>query len=162
MGRILFVVLLVTLPLVGCDRLDDERIPVAPVHVSFTTVADWNTYGIGGALDHRRFIKEERIPQNYPYSAISATGFGGVLLVGDVNGVPVAYDLACPVECKREVRISLDTDEMIGECPVCHSTYDIFSLGGHPLSGRAAEMGYGLRRYTVGPGGGGEYMLVSN
>ncbi len=145
----------------GCDRLDDQRIPPAPVNIPFATVGDWNVSGIGGALDHRRFIKEQLIPSGYHYTAISATGFGGVLLVGDVNGQPAAYDLACPVECKRDVRVAINTEEMVAECPVCHSTYDVFSLGGYPLRGPAAEDGYGLRRYSVGPGR-GDYMIVTN
>ena len=154
-------ILAATLFSVGCDRLDDQRIPPAPVNIAFPTVGDWNVLGVGGALDYRRFIKEELIPADYHYSAISATGFGGVLLVCDVNGNPVAYDLSCPVECKRDLRIFVNTDELVGECPKCHSTYDIFTLGGHPLSGQAAKDGFGLRRYNVGPGR-GDYMLVSN
>ncbi|MDE5567653.1 MAG: hypothetical protein K2J12_04335 [Muribaculaceae bacterium] len=154
-------ILAATLFSVGCERLDDQRIPPAPVNIAFPTVGDWNVLGVGGALDYRRFIKEELIPADYHYSAISATGFGGVLLVCDVNGNPVAYDLSCPVECKRDVRIFVNTDELVGECPKCHSTYDIFTLGGHPLSGQAAKDGFGLRRYNVGPGR-GDYMLVSN
>ena len=145
----------------GCDRLDNQRIPPAPVNITFATVGDWNVQGIGGALDYKRFIKEQLLPPDYHYSALSATGFGWILLAGDVNGEPVAYDLSCPVECKRDVRIFVDAEAMVAECPKCHSTYDIFSLGGHPLSGQAARDGFGLRRYNVGPGR-NEYMIVSN
>ena len=145
----------------GCDRLDNQRIPPAPVNITFATVGDWNVQGIGGALDYKRFIKEQLLPPDYHYSALSATGFGGILLAGDVNGEPVAYDLSCPAECKRDVRILVDAEAMVAECPKCHSTYDIFSLGGHPLSGQAARDGFGLRRYNVGPGR-NEYMIVSN
>ena len=145
----------------GCDRLDNQRIPPAPVNITFATVGDWNVQGIGGALDYKRFIKEQLLPPDYHYSALSATGFGGILLAGDVNGEPVAYDLSCPVECKRDVRIFVDAEAMVAECPKCHSTYDIFSLGGHPLLGQAARDGFGLRRYNVGPGR-NEYMIVSN
>lgn len=148
------------LTLVACDHIDDDRIPPMPVRIGFATVGDWNTSGIGGALDYRRFIKSESIPPTYHYTDLSATGFGGVLLVGDVNGQPVAYDLACPVECKRDVLIFVNSETMEGECPKCHSTYDIFSLGGHPLSGEAAREGYGLRRYNVGSTA-SDYMLIS-
>lgn len=156
-----FIAIAILVLSVGCDRLDNQRIPPAPVNIPFASVGDWNVSGIGGALDHRRFIKEQLIPANYHYTAISATGFGGVLLVGDVNGQPAAYDLACPVECKRDVRVAIDTEAMVAECPVCHSTYDVFSLGGYPLTGPAAEDGYGLRRYNVGSGR-GDYMIISN
>lgn len=146
----------------ACSKLDDERIPPMPVSLTFATVAQWNTYGIGGAMDYRIFIKQDRLPANYPYTAISATGFGGLLLVGDINGNPTVYDLACPVERRSDVRVFINTTSMVAECPNCHSTYDVFSLNGHPLSGPAAEQGFGLRHYYVGPGRGGEYMIVSN
>ncbi len=158
---LLFAACLAATIFTGCDHLDDDRIPVLPVRVGFTTVGDWNVSGVGGALDYKRFIKEQNIPASYHYTDLSATGFGGVLLVGDVMGRPAAYDLACPVECKRDVRIFINTDEMVGECPECHSKYDVFSLGGHPLSGPAASDGYGLRRYNVGASS-TEYMLISN
>lgn len=145
----------------SCNRLDDDRIPPAAVNLTFNTVAEWNTYGLGGAMDWCRFIKEERIPSRYPYTALSYTGFGGILLVMDVYGSPCAYDLACPVECRQTTRVQIDTESLLAECPVCHSTYDVFSLHGHPTSGPAADKGYGLRRYSVGPGRGGEYMTVT-
>jgi uncharacterized protein YbaR (Trm112 family) len=145
----------------GCHTLDDDRIPPAAVNLTFYTVAEWNTYGVGGALDTRRFIKSERVPANYPYTALNYTGFGGLLLVCDITGNPLVYDLACPVECKATVRLTVDKEANVAECPQCHSTYDIFSLYGHPLSGKAAENGYGLKRYRIGTGS-TEYMLITN
>lgn len=146
---------------VSCHHLDDDRVPPAPVLIQFNSVADWDVYGVSGAMSWRRFIKSERLPLNFPYTAMSATGFGGVLLCCDVNGNPVAYDLSCPVECRSDVRIYIDEDALVAECPKCHSTYDVFSLWGHPLSGEAAECGYGLRRYTVRPCGMNEYRVIS-
>ncbi|MDE5643067.1 MAG: hypothetical protein K2H03_08550 [Muribaculaceae bacterium] len=153
--------LVVALALASCHHLDDDRIPPAPVLVQFNTVADWDAYGVPGAMSWRYFIKSERQPQNYPYTAMSATGFGGILLCGDINGNPLAYDLSCPVECRADVRVYIDQEALVAECPKCHSTYDVFSLWGHPLSGEAAERGYGLRRYTVRQGGQNEYRVIS-
>ena len=144
--------------LCGCDKLDDERIPPAP---AFPTVAEWQIYGTPGATDHKRFIKEEKAPANFPWTALTETGFGGVLLCGDIHGAPVAYDLACPVEIRRDVRIVVDPEAMNAYCPRCHSVYDIFTNYGHPLSGPAAEDGYGLQKYYVGAGAAGEYMVVT-
>ena len=145
----------------SCHSLDDDRIPVQPVNISFATVADWNIYGVNGALEWRRFIRSDRIPPNYPYTAMTYTGFGGVLLLCDVLGNPQAYDLACPVECRQDVRVFINTeDEHLAECPECGSKYNVFSLMGHPVSGIAATRGYALRRYCVGAGR-VDYMLVS-
>lgn len=148
------------LPAAGCKSVDDNRIPPMPVSLTFRSAGEWDAYGVSGALAWRRFIKSEGQPPGFPYTQISATGFGGVLLVADFNGDPRAYDLACPVEVKQTVRITVDTEAMVGECPVCHSTYDVFRIGG-PLSGPAATEGYGLQRYAVNAGGTASYMTVT-
>lgn len=147
----------------GCRNVDDDRIPFAPVRITFTTSGDWITYGVGGAGDFQRFIIQERIPTGFPYTITSATGFGGVLLVSDYDGQLRAFDLACPVECRSTVRIRpvIDSGTPRGECPECHSTYDIFRWGG-PLGGPAATKGYGLTHYLVGPGFNGETMIITN
>jgi len=102
----------------ACHTIDDDRIPVAPVNIVFNTVADWNIYGVAGAMDYRYFIRDLRKPSNYPYTAMTYTGFGGVLLVSDVMGNPQAYDLACPVEADKNVRVEID-DEFLAHCPKC-------------------------------------------
>ena len=109
-------------PLSSCDRLDDDRIPVTPVNITFQTQADWDIYGVPGALSWKRFIRELRQPANFPYTEMTYTGFGGILLVCDVLGTPQAYDLACPVERSRDVRVNIDPkDEYLAVCPKCGS-----------------------------------------
>lgn len=147
----------------GCHSVDDDRIPPLPVYLAFTTVGMWDTYGVAGATSHRRFILTDRlrVPENFPFTALSQTGYGGILLVSDILGDPQAYDLACPVEVRQDVRIRVNSEKNIAECPECGSTYDIFSNYGTPLSGPAAEKGYGLKRYHVGRGSGTDYMVVT-
>ncbi|MDE6266193.1 MAG: hypothetical protein K2M07_02445 [Muribaculaceae bacterium] len=155
------ILLLCTAIIGGCRSVDDDRIPPAPVRIAFPTVAEWQIYGTPGATDHRRFIKSEKIPSNFPWTALTETGFGGVLLCSDIHGAPVAYDLACPVEIRADVRIIVDQEALNAYCPRCHSVYDIFTNYGQPLSGPAAEDGYGLQKYYVGAGAAGEYMVVT-
>ena len=90
----------------ACHTLDDDRIPPAAVNIAFATVAEWNVYGVSGAMDYRVFSREERLPAGYPFLATTHTGYGGVLLVGDVLGNPRAFDRACPVECRSNVRVA--------------------------------------------------------
>lgn len=134
--------------LAACDSVDDQRIPSVPVHLDFPTVGDWQQYGVSAALESRIFIKAQRLPAGYPYAEVSATGFGGVLLVGSFDNVPLAYDLSCPVEVSPTVRVVVDTEENVARCAKCGSTYDVFRTG-VPLSGPAAEKGYALTRYQV-------------
>ena len=57
-----------------------------PVRIPFATVGDWHTYGVGGATDGGELHPSQRrhhgTPAGYPYTGLTATGFGGVLLVG--------------------------------------------------------------------------------
>ncbi len=156
-----FATALVAVVLSACHTLDDNRIPVMPVYIAFNTIAEWNAYGVAGAMDYAYFNIEERIPRNYPYTAMSSTGYGGILLVSDVLGEPMAFDMACPVEVKRAVRVDVDKKTMLARCPMCGSEFDVFSLMGHPSSGPAAEKGYGLRRYSVISGSGNTYRRIS-
>ena len=143
----------------ACDHINDNRIPRVNVNLVFWTQADWVTYGVSGAGQSKRFIREEKVPSNYPYTVQTYTGFGGILLCTDYMGKPVAYDLACPVEARADVRIFVNSDGE-AECPKCHSKYDVFSLSGYPIDGMAAKNGYGLQSYYVGAGRNGEYMVV--
>ncbi|MDE5688279.1 MAG: hypothetical protein K2I18_06605 [Paramuribaculum sp.] len=136
---------------VACKSVDDDRIPPTPVRIEFPTVGSWQTYGVAGALDSRTFIKSERQPAGFPYSDMSATGFGGVILVCSFDNIPLAYDLSCPVEVRTNVRIAIDPETNNAHCGKCGSTYDIYRTGA-PLSGPAADKGYALQRYRVVPG----------
>ena len=134
----------------ACESIDSNRIPPYPVRIYFTAIGQWELYGVAGAGQYNSFIKSERKPQGFPYKAAEETGFGGVLLMKDPNGDLKAYDLACPVEAKRDVRIYVDTESpvAVARCPKCNSTYDIYSYGG-PLSGEAHDKHYGLQRYNA-------------
>lgn len=50
----------------SCNRIDDDRIPAAAVNITFSTAADWNIYGVSGAMDYKYFILNKREPSNFP------------------------------------------------------------------------------------------------
>ncbi len=148
--------------LAGCKHVDDDRTPPAGVWIVFATEPEWTKYGVPSALDHKMFILSEGIPQNFPYTAMMQTGYGGVLLVGDINGRPAAYDLSCPVENKPDIRIRVDEDKHDAYCAKCGSRYSVYSNYGLPTAGHAADSDhpYALRKYTVAGGPNGEYRVV--
>lgn len=155
--------LIAGLATLSCSRIDDNRLPPVNVNIVFTTDGMWQVYGVGGALEWKRFIKSstEAVPSNFPYTISSYTGFGGILLVGDLYGNPIAYDLACPYEARADIRITVDPEANNASCPVCHSVYDIFGGNGRPIGGPAADRGYGLTRYKVYSGGDMNYKVIT-
>ncbi len=157
--------ILTALSIVSCEKsINDERIPPVSVNIELNNQGLWDTYGVHGYGQHRYFIKVDQIPENFPYTALTYTGFGGVLLIsgyadGDYN-VPLAYDLSCPVESKQTVRIQIDSESYEAVCPECRSRYDVCEGNGRPVSGRAVDLNFGLQRYRVIPASLGGYTIV--
>ncbi len=151
-------VLLAVPALTGCKGIVDDRIPSLPVTINLSDPGMWNTYGVSGFGIYRYFILGYglREPAGFPYTQATYTGFGGVLLIGGMNplttetNVPLAYDLACPVERDPQVRVFIDIESFEAVCPQCGSHYDVTMAGGAPTSGPAIEGArpYGLRRYN--------------
>lgn len=149
----------------GCSKVDDDRIPAMPVSINLADAGLWNVYGVSGTGIWRIFVKELGEPSGFHYQANTYTGFGGVLLFGGIDPtdgtpVPLAYDLACPVECRRDVRVFIDTDSKLeAVCPECGSHYDVMTGNGMPVSGEAKKRNFGLTRYQCMPGQLGGYMI---
>lgn len=141
----------------GCHEVDDDRIPLMPVNINMSDPGMWNTYGVSGFGISRDFIKDAStvVPSDFPYTADSRTGFGGVLLIGGMDpysaqtSAVLAYDLSCPVERQPGIRVYVDPVTYVAVCPICGSHYDVTMAGGAPLSGPAAskKKNYGLKRY---------------
>lgn len=165
---LLGVGMLVMPTLTSCQSVDDERIPAVPVAIRLGDAGRWNTYGVSGFGLCRYFIRQTGEPANFPYTEQTYTGFGGVLLIGGMDPytgetqIPLAYDLACPVECKPDVRVRVNPDNFEAICPVCDSHYDVTMAGGAPLSGPAAQGNpkYGLKRYSCIPTQNGGYDIM--
>lgn len=153
--------LLLTVAAASCKGVDDDRIPLSPVYIDLGSQGLWDSYGVHSLGNSRRFIKDTTPsqPAGFFYSAASYTGFGGVLLVTDIVNTPLAYDLACPVERQRNVRVVYNPDDLRVHCPECGSVYDVSEFYGSPVSGPAYERKFGLRRYTVVPAIGTGYII---
>lgn len=155
--------------LLSCNQLDDDRIPSLPVYINLSGAGLWNTFGVSGVGISRCFINSGGTvsPADFHFTANTFLGFGGILLIGGVDpftsapDVPLAYDLACPVERKPDVRVSIDQQTLEAVCPVCGSRYDVVLAGGSPVAGPAltGEYKYGLRRYYCDPAQGGGYVV---
>ncbi len=153
----------------SCSQLDDDRIPSMPVYINLGDTGLWNVYGVSGVGDWTRFIKDLSEPANFSYTSNqnTYTGFGGVLLIGGLNPFdptidePLAYDLACPVECRRNVRVYIDPNNLEAVCPECGSRYNVLTAGGASLSGPAYTNNprYGLTRYECLAAQNGGYLI---
>lgn len=155
-ARLKFIALAICIAaLAACDRIDSTRIPIYPVNLDLGTTGYWVTYGVHSYGEYRTFIREKRLPSNFPFTANTYTGFGGILLISGYNFVtqdyntPLAYDLACPVEAKNSVIVTIDPKTFDAICPTCGSHFNVVEGGGTPTSGPALQKKFGLQRYVV-------------
>ena len=145
------------LSLISCHQLNDERIPLMAVNIDLSNPGVWDVYGVNDYGEYRYFIYTSGIrePAGFPYSYNSATGYGGVLLIGghlSSGGVgPLAYDLSCPVERLPEVRVYIEEDTYDAVCPDCGSHYNVVEGIGAPRSGPAEKLHYALTPYSCYP-----------
>lgn len=150
---------LVAVAAVSCAKSPGSRIPAMPVYVSFSTAGDWHLYGVLAPMETRVFNIGAHLPSGFTYTGQSATGYGGLLLVGTYaySGnlqvtLPAVYDRSCPIEALPDVTVEVARGATVAKCPKCGSTYDIFGGLGLPKSGPAAEQGYMLRSYRITTG----------
>lgn len=151
--------------LTGCNTNDTDRIPNMGVSINLSDAGLWNRYGVSGFGIPQYFIKALRQPTGFSFLDRTMTGFGGVLLINGfdyrINDIgPLAYDLACPVERRSDVRVKVDPESFEAVCPDCGSKYDVTMGAGAPVSGPAAADHYGLRQYRCVPSGQG-YLIVN-
>ena len=141
----------------SCDTIDSKTIPNFTVRIDLGNFALWNTYGVNGMGDYRIFSREKNLPANFPYNVNTYTGFGGILLMMGLEE-PMAYDLACPVEIRQKITLSINADNFEAVCPRCGSRYNPLTGDGGPVAGVAINNKVGMRKYRVTPSNGGYYI----
>ncbi len=70
-------------------------------------------------------------------------GYSGLLVFRDSEGEIFAFDLCCPQEDSREIRVEPE-DNGEAACPVCGNRYVFWTGTGHEVSG-----GESLQKYQV-------------
>ena len=162
--RYILLLVLVSVGFAGCDKINNESLKGFSVHIDLGEYGKWNTYGVHALGDYRYFNRMKGIPSNFPYNVNTYTGFGGVLLfmgqdMTSGGPVPLAFDMACPVEHKAEVTITIDESNLEAVCPKCQSRYNVLLGSGGPISGMAMDRKVGLNMYRVHPTVNGGYVI---
>ncbi|MDR2390025.1 MAG: (2Fe-2S)-binding protein [Tannerellaceae bacterium] len=140
MKRLLFC--LIAFAINSCDKTAISSIPYSLVYLELDLT--FEDKDLVPSLAYKIYT-----PQNINQS-IEKTGFGGVLVYHGVNGTGAdayyAFDLACPLEADRLVRVEVDDEHLHAVCPKCQSTYDLIFGLGNPVSGPSREQ---LKPYPV-------------
>jgi len=148
MKRLLFL-LLFTCIAFSCEKEYYTSIPYAPVNIDLRL--ETLDYELIANLGYKTFTQAR--------FALEKLGFGGVLVINGMGEKPVnlfAYDLACPVEAHRDIRIVPDKTGITASCPKCGAVFMIATGTGAPQSGTK----YYLKSYKV-IGSGSQFTVIN-
>lgn len=141
-----FIFFLLALLSFSCTKIIESSVPNFPVY--FHVDLRFEDKELVGVYNYKTFTK---IRQNG-----EAIGYGGLLLFCGVDGRYYAFDLSCPHEASKTVRVVPD-DNGQAKCPKCGSIFDLSYGVGQPIEGVAETT---LRRYNVSQYG--QELLVQN
>ncbi|GHT20138.1 hypothetical protein FACS189429_8270 [Bacteroidia bacterium] len=99
----------------SCEDNRRSPIPDYPVHLELDLLGDYNTF---------RGSKGEHLTFTTPRLATDRLGFGGILVCTNYLGEYCAFDLACPYEAERDVRVR--PDGLVAVCDKCGSQFDLW------------------------------------
>ena len=119
---------------ISCSKEEiKSTIPYAPVNFKIDLVADKIDY-----FDYALF-EQPRLAGEY-------VGYAGLLIFRDHEGVLFAFDLCCPYEKNRDIKVQPNT---LGEakCPACQTVYDIMHQGQGFVKSGPGKLH--LQRYSV-------------
>jgi len=148
----IIMILVVAFAALACNDEIKYNIPYAPVNLKL----DLN------------YLDADLIPQgNYKVfttgrASAERVGYGGILVIHGFGSIDnkinlYAYDLACPNEVDREIRVVPNSSGQ-AVCPECGAVFSISTGDGHPLS----DAEYSLRPYKVLSLAGERQYKVSN
>jgi hypothetical protein len=131
-----FLVGVFTILTLSCEDSRRSPIPDYPVNLKLDLLGEYNTFynSKGQSLV---FIE--------PKKAEDRLGFGGILVSTNSWGEYCAFDLACPYEVKRDVRVR--PDGLIAICDSCGSQFDLWETAlGAPSKGPSK---FPLKKYKT-------------
>ena len=139
----IFVFVLFCCFIISCNNnANRSSIPLAPVQIRLN-------------LQHYPHLSAPFATQYFtetnPGIGVWAVGFGGVLISTfmDFNSANVsfaAFDMACPYEVDRNVRVFPESNNVFAVCEECGSRFDLSSGLGQVKQGPATE---NLRRFNA-------------
>jgi len=157
MKRLLFLLLL-TIITFSCEKNYYNKIPYAQVYLELKL--ENLDYELNTNLAYKVFTQKR--------FELDRLGVGGILVINGMGENPVniyAYDLVCPVEATRSIRVVPDNlssskspvpTAIQATCPECGAVFNIANGNGTPQSGTK----YYLKSYKVA--GNGTLYVVTN
>jgi hypothetical protein len=140
------------LAMCACDEPPTSPIPSGSVNIELNL--NFADSDLVPALATKSFTQ--------PRLTTDRLGFGGVLVVngyssnGSLN--LYAYDLACPHEVNRNVRV-IPGDDGTAHCEKCGSVF--LTMWGTGLPEKNSPTKHPLRSYTVRPLGGNQFVVAN-
>jgi len=133
-----------------------SSIPNYPVNLQLNLTSTYSTFKNSV---NQYLLFEKRI------NTYDAVGYGGILVCSGIglddsgNSQYYAFDMACPYEVDKDIKVYPDKDGLgTVVCEKCRSVYDVGYGSGHPVSGPAKDAKEILKRYKTSLNGDNLYI----
>lgn len=130
-----FISCLFVLLAFSCSKINESSIPYYRVYL--TLDLRYQDKELVGLYNYKEYTAAR--------NAGESTGYSGVLVVCGDNSVYYAYDLCCPHEAEKAIKVVPDHAGN-AKCPKCGTEYQTAYGSGAPTSGPSK---FALRRYNV-------------
>lgn len=124
--------------LLGCRNTDVSSIPDVPVYLNLNLTINYNTFR--APLQYLTFEKRNDAVGAYN------VGYGGVLVNINVESKYCAFDMACPYEKDKKIKVRPDQTGGFAVCEQCGSKFDLVYGYGQVTQGPSKES---LKRYST-------------
>lgn len=153
---IFFLIIIVSFS--SCGNDSDSPVPdyAVALNLNLTTLYPTFKGSINDTLVFDKYGPDSTKYLSYHYYYL---GYSGVLVYTDLSGNYLAFDLCCPYEVDKHVRVYPQEDGT-AVCPKCGSTFILY-YGGQVSKGPSI---YPLKQYQVNYSStvSGDYLIIRN
>lgn len=148
--KIIAALLLLFIPGIFSCTDDKEYLPISPVYLDLNLT--YRDKELRDVLGYKTYIT----PGKDYIAGKENVGYGGILVINAIEAGLCAFDLACPNEANRNIRVEVDSDALYAVCPQCGKKYDI-GIG----SGWATDSKLKLTSYRVIANGSNKWVVTN-
>lgn len=149
--KIFVAFLLLCIPAVFSCTDDKEYLPISPVYLDLNLT--YRDKELRDVLGYKTYIT----PGKDYIDGKEYVGYGGILVINTITAGLCAFDLACPNEVNRNIRVEVDSDGLYAVCSHCGKKYEIGESG----SGWATDPKLRLTGYNVIANGSNKWVVTN-
>lgn len=126
-----FIIVFAGLCFAACNNTDSPTVPSRPVNIRLNLTANYNTFS--APLEYLTFEKKN---ENL---GVYSIGYGGILVNVTMESAYRAFDMSCPYEKDKDIKVRPESGGAFAVCEKCGSKFDLAYGYGYVEKGPAKD-----------------------